>query len=112
MHHRNKYTGVYYVFHSPKQWEQKGYWHNSHVPRLIVRYEVIHSTKAKRVNLINWSSRGSDTQGGIEVVHGTRGTKGGTEMWYHFFVTNTNYVWGVDTVCMLITSNIWEIIYI
>ena len=28
---------------------------------------------------------------GIEVVHGTRGTKGSTEMWYRGWYRNTHY---------------------
>ena len=30
----------------------------------------------------------------------------------YYIICNTNYVFGVDTVCMLITSNILEFIYI
>ena len=38
------------------------------VPRLIVRYEVIHATKAKKVNLINCDNNALETKGRCKYI--------------------------------------------
>ena len=52
--------------------------------------------RPKQVNLSTEVVKGG-TQVGIEVVHGTRGTKGSTEMWYrnthtHYYSYITTYL--------------------
>ena len=46
--------------------------------------------KGQKSQPVNWGSQGSGTQGGIEVVHGTRGTKVWTKMWYRGWYRNTH----------------------